>query len=211
MIKQGDAKLASSILATINGNITSPMRGKSIITNYKNAVSFSFKDDDFPPLPSPAAPNHCGVSNNVGNSAPDITKCVQTRKFDIHCRPDTNNICNTVVCVCNVNVCYNHSNSASHNHNCNINFQHVSVSSCDRPCNDSCFHYCVNGVKSSKTVRDLSVSENVTTDFCSNSTNEPRSLHSFVNMFTNMCLLNALVVQILVPHLSGVMLVSLFL
>ena len=65
LIEQGNAKLASSVLAIINGNITSPARGKSINTNYKYAVWFSFKDDDFPPLPSPALPNHRSVSNNL--------------------------------------------------------------------------------------------------------------------------------------------------
>ena len=73
-IEQGNAKLASSILATINDNITLPAFGKSIITNYKNAVSFSFKDDDFPPLASPALQNHCIVNNNVSNTASNIMK-----------------------------------------------------------------------------------------------------------------------------------------
>ena len=41
LTEQGNAKLASSILATINGNITLPARGISIITNYENAVSFN--------------------------------------------------------------------------------------------------------------------------------------------------------------------------
>ena len=57
-------KLASSILATINGNITLPACCKYKITNYKNAVWFSFKDV-FPLLPSPALPNQCSVGNNV--------------------------------------------------------------------------------------------------------------------------------------------------
>ena len=45
--------------------------------------------------------------------------------------------------------------------------------SCGRPCSEFCFHNCVNGVKSSKTVRVLSVGEVVITDFCSGKTREP--------------------------------------
>ena len=41
LTEQGNAKLALSILATINGNITLPARGISIITNYENTVSFN--------------------------------------------------------------------------------------------------------------------------------------------------------------------------
>ena len=67
----------------------------------------------------------------------------------------------------------NRSTLASHNHNFNVNVQHVSVPSCGRPRIDSCFHNRANGVKSSKSVRDLSVREDVTTDFCSNITSEP--------------------------------------
>ena len=78
-----NAKLASSILTTINNNITSAAaRDKSTITNYKNAVSFSFKDDDYPPLPSPAFPNHHNVSNTVVNAAPNIIKSVHMKKVD---------------------------------------------------------------------------------------------------------------------------------
>ena len=67
----------------------------------------------------------------------------------------------------------NRSTLTSHNHNFNVNVQHVSVPSCGRPRIDSCFHNRANGVKSSKSVRDLSVREDVTTDFCSNITSEP--------------------------------------
>ena len=84
--------------------ITLPARDKSLITNYKNAVSLSFKDDGFPVLPSPAFPIHRSVSNNVGNSASNIMKPVHTEKFDICGRPGKSNVCNTVACVCNVNV-----------------------------------------------------------------------------------------------------------
>ena len=61
----------------------------------------------------------------------------------------------------------------SHNHNFNDNVQHVSVSSCGKLRSDSCFHNRANGVKSSKIVGDLSVCEDVTSDFCSNITSEP--------------------------------------
>ena len=44
---------------------------------------FSFKDDDFPLLPSPALPNHRCVGNNVGNPASNIMKPVHTKKFDV--------------------------------------------------------------------------------------------------------------------------------
>ena len=54
-----------------------------------------------------------------------------------------------------------------------MNVQHVSVSSCGRPRSDSCFHNRVNCVKSSKSVRDLSVPEDGTAYFCSNITSEP--------------------------------------
>ena len=36
LIEQGNAKPSSSIVAAINGNTTSPARGKSIILNYRN-------------------------------------------------------------------------------------------------------------------------------------------------------------------------------
>ena len=113
LIKQGNAELASSVLATINGNITLPARGKCIITNYKNAVSFSFKDDDFPPLPFPALPKHYSVGNNLGNLASNIMKPVHTKRFDVRRWTGTSKVCNTVVCVCNVNVGYNRSALAS--------------------------------------------------------------------------------------------------
>ena len=86
LIGQGNAKLAPPILAAINGNVISPAIpphiacGKSIITNYGNAVLFSFKDDNFPPLPSPALPNHHSASKNVGNPAPNIIKPVSSEK-----------------------------------------------------------------------------------------------------------------------------------
>ena len=79
-IEQGNAKLASSILATINDNITLPALVKSIITNYKNAVSFSFEDVTFPPLPSPALLNHRSVGINVGDPASNITKSVHEER-----------------------------------------------------------------------------------------------------------------------------------
>ena len=173
MIEQCNAKLASSILATINSNVTLLVRGKSIIINYKNAVPFSFKDDNFPPLLSPALPNHRSVGNNVGNPASNIIKPFHTRKFDVRRRPSTSNVCNTVVCVRNVNVGFNRFTLASHNHNFIVNVQHGSVSSCGRPRSDSCLYNRANGVKSSKTVRDLSVCEDVTTDLCRNIIIEP--------------------------------------
>ena len=188
LIKQGNAKLASSVLATINGNITLPARGKCIITDYKNAVSFSFKDDDFPPLPFPALPKHYSVGNNLGNLASNIMKPVHTKRFDVRRRTGTSKVCNTVVCVCNVNVGYNRSALTSHDHNFNVNDQHVSLSSCARPRSDSCFHNLANRVKSNKTVRDLSVREDVTREFCSNITSEPiksvllrKSIHKSVS------------------------------
>ena len=85
--------------------------------NYKDAVSYSFKDGDFPPLPSPALPNHCIVCKNVGNPAPNLIKPVHMKKFNVSRGPDTKNFCNTAVCVRNVNVCYNRSHLASHNLN----------------------------------------------------------------------------------------------
>ena len=48
------------------------------------------------------------------------------------------------------------------NYNFNVNVLHVGVSSCDRPRSGSCFRNCVSGVKSSKSVRDLSFREDVT-------------------------------------------------
>ena len=173
LIEQGNAKLASSILAIINDNINVPARGQSEITNHKNAVSFPFKDDDFPPLPSPALANHRSVGNKVGNPASNIMKPFHTKKFDVRCRPGTSNVCNTIVCVCNVNVGVNRSTLASHNHNFNVKVQHVRVSSYGRPRSNYCFHNRANGVKSSKTDHDLSVLEDVTTDFCSNIISEP--------------------------------------
>ena len=50
-------------------------------------------------------------------------------------------------------------------HNLNVDVQHVNVSSCDRHPSDSCFHNRVNGVKSSETVCDLSIHDDVITDF----------------------------------------------
>ena len=124
---------------------------------------FSFKDNGFPPLPFLALPNLCRVGNNVGNPDSNIMKPFHIKKFDVCRGPGTSN-----VCVRNVNVGYNRSTLASHNHNFNFIVQHASVSSCGKPCSNSYFHDCANGVKSSTTVRDLSVHEDVTTDFCSN-------------------------------------------
>ena len=168
-ILQNEAKLASSILTTINGNITSAARDRSIIANYKNAVSFLFKDDDYPPLPFSALSNHHSVSNNVGNPAPNIIKPVHTKKIDFHRRPSTSNVSNNVVCVRKVMsviiVALWHLITSTSTYNMFV-FRLV----VDR---DSSFHNLVNGVKSSKTVPDLSVRENITTDFCSNITGEP--------------------------------------
>ena len=61
---------------------------------------------------------------------------------------------------------------ATHSHNFNNNVQNVSILSCGRPCGECCFHNCVNGVKSSKTVHGLSVCEVVLTDFCSDIKNK---------------------------------------
>ena len=69
--------LVSSILAALNGNIASLPSGKSINTNYKNVVSFSFKDSDFPPLPSSAIPNLHRVSKIVGSPVPNIIKPIR--------------------------------------------------------------------------------------------------------------------------------------
>ena len=73
----------------------------------------------------------------------------------------------------NVNVGFIRSTLASHKYNFNVNVQYVSVSFCGRPRSDFCFHNCANGVKSSKTVRDLSFSEDVITDFYSKIISEP--------------------------------------
>ena len=100
-IEQGNAKLTLLILAAINGNITSPARGKSIITSYKNAILFLFKDSDFSPL-SFQHSNHCSISINVGNATPNIIKHVHTEKFNVHRRPGTTNVSNTAACVCKV-------------------------------------------------------------------------------------------------------------
>ena len=86
LIGQGIAKLALPILAAINGNVTSQTtpshiaRGKSIIINYENAVLLSFKNDNFPKLPSPALPNHHSARKNVRNPAPNIIKPVSPKK-----------------------------------------------------------------------------------------------------------------------------------
>ena len=58
---------------------------------------FSFKDDDFPLLPSPALPNHRSLGNNVGNPASNIMKPVHTKKFDVRCRPGKSNVCNLFI------------------------------------------------------------------------------------------------------------------
>ena len=83
---------------------------------------------------------------------------------------------------------YNRSALASHNHNFNFSDQHVNLSSCARSRSDSCFHNRANRVKSNKTVRDLSVHEDVTREFCSNITSEPiksvllrKSIHKSVS------------------------------
>ena len=133
LIEQGNAKLPSSVLTTINGNITLPACGKSIITNYKNTVSFSFKDDDFPPL------LYRSVGNNVCNPTSNIMKTVHTKKFNVRRRAGTSHLCNNTVCVRNVNVGCNRIIIivASNSHNFNVNVQHVGFSSCGRPHNDS--------------------------------------------------------------------------
>ena len=104
---------------------------------------------------------------------PNIVKYVPTKKSDVCCRPGTRNVCNTAVCVCNVNVYYSCSTLAFYNRNYNVDVQNVSASSCGRPRTYSFFHDRVNGVKSSKTVRDLNVCEDVIKDLCSIFTNEP--------------------------------------
>ena len=52
LIRQGNAKLTLVFLVAINGSILSPSRRKSIITSYKNAVLFLFKDSDLRHYPS---------------------------------------------------------------------------------------------------------------------------------------------------------------
>lgn len=74
--------LDSSILAAINSYITLPAHGKSIITDFQNAVSFSFKDGRFSLLHSPALSNHYNISDNVDNTVPHIIKSVHMKKFD---------------------------------------------------------------------------------------------------------------------------------
>ena len=95
-------------------------------------------------------------------------------------------MCNTAVFVQNVNVCYNH--NRNRNRNFNVDVHHVSVSFCGRPHSDSCVRNRVNGVKSSETIRDLSVCKEVMTEFCS------LYMKSVipVNRFINLCLVNAL-------------------
>ena len=95
------------------------------------------------------------------------------KKFDVRRRSCTRNFCNTAVCVSNVNVCYSHSHFAPHNRNFNVVVQHVSVSSCSRPRSSLCFHNRISGVKSSKTIRDLTFRKVAITDFNSDSTSKP--------------------------------------
>ena len=81
-IEQGNAKLASSILAAMNSNITSPARGNSVIIKLQYP---SVKDGDFPPLPSPALPNHHNVSKKIGNPA---LKAKPIRFIGLRARPN---------------------------------------------------------------------------------------------------------------------------
>lgn len=62
---------------------------------------------------------------------------------------------------------------ASHNHNFHVGVLRVSILSCGRPCGDLCSRYCIDGVKRSKTVYDLSVCKVAITDFCIDVTSEP--------------------------------------
>ena len=59
------------------------------------------------------------------------------------------------------------------NRNFNVDVQNISALSCGSPHPYSCFHNRVNGVKSSKTVRDMNVCEDVMKDFFSIVTSEP--------------------------------------
>ena len=59
------------------------------------------------------------------------------------------------------------------NSNFNVDIQNISALSCGSPHPYSCFHNRVNGVKSSKTVRDMNVCEDVMKDFFSIVTSEP--------------------------------------
>ena len=107
---------------------------------------------------------------------------------------------NTAVCVCNVNVCSNHSPFLDHNYNFNVDVQHVTVSTCGRPRSESCFHNHVNGIKSSKTARGMSVCEV-----------NPLSLYSLVNLLTKKISSKRLGLESIMPHLSRKKLVFLFL
>ena len=130
----------------------------------KNSVSFSFKDDDFPPLASPVLQNHRSVSNNVilalilpnlftrRNSMSDVG-LVRTMSVILLLVIITLTFA-IFVALWHIII-----------HNLNVDVQHVNVSSCDRHPSDSCFHNRVNGVKSSETVCDLSVHDDVITDF----------------------------------------------
>ena len=59
------------------------------------------------------------------------------------------------------------------NSNFNVDVQNISALSCGSPHTYSCFHNRVNGLKSSKTVRDMNVCEDVMKDFFSIVTSEP--------------------------------------
>ena len=59
------------------------------------------------------------------------------------------------------------------NRNFNVDVQNISALSCGSPHTYSCFHNRVNGLKISKTVRDMNVCEDVMKDFFSIVTSEP--------------------------------------
>ena len=64
------------------------MRGE-VITSHKDVVSFPFKDNHIPPLPSTTLSNHRSISKTVGNPAPNIIKLVHKKKFDVRCKTGT--------------------------------------------------------------------------------------------------------------------------
>ena len=82
-----------------------------------------------------------------------------------------------------------------------------SVSSCDKPLSTPRCHNRVNVTKSKKTVCDPSAREVITTDFSNDVTRKQIKLVLFSNFFTNLCLVNALVLQVLVTYVWRIMLV----
>lgn len=86
-----------------------------------------------------------------------------------------------------------------------------SVSSCDKLLSTPRFHNRVNVTKSKKTLCDPSAREVITTDFSNDVTRKQIKLVLFSNVFTNLCLVNALVLQVLVTYVWRIMVVFLVL